>query len=76
MEALAAPGSALVHSTAAGQWAAEAPCRSCPPITCVECKGRGLQCAAEFDLGGACFRPAPALSDWPEFRPIRNSSMP
>jgi class 3 adenylate cyclase len=59
MQALAEPGAAMVHKSAAERWAAEGPRgRAPPPTVCVEVKGRGLQRAAVFDCAAAAFRPA------------------
>jgi class 3 adenylate cyclase len=50
MEALGRPGIAVVHKSAADRWAAEGG-RVGPRTVCVECKGRGVQRAAVYDLG-------------------------
>ena len=50
MEALGCPGAAVVHKSAADRWAAESG-RAAPRTVCVECKGRGVQRAAVYDLG-------------------------
>ena len=50
MEALGCPGAAVVHKSAADRWAAEGG-RAAPRTVCVECKGRGVQRAAVYDLG-------------------------
>jgi class 3 adenylate cyclase len=57
MEALAAPGLARVHSSAAEKWAAEAR-RPPPPTVAVECEGDGPQRAAAYDCAAGAFRPA------------------
>ncbi len=55
MEALGCPGAAVVHKSAVDRWAAEAG-RAAPRTVCVECKGRGVQRAAVYDLGMLAWR--------------------
>jgi class 3 adenylate cyclase len=55
MEALGCPGAAVVHKSAADRWAAENG-RVGPRTVCVECKGRGVQRAAVYDLGRRAWR--------------------
>ena len=49
MEALGRPGVAVVHKSAAERWAGEGGGPG-PRTVCVECKGRGVQRAAVYDL--------------------------
>ena len=76
MEALGRPGVAVVHRSAAERWAAEGRAER-PRMVCVECKGRGVQRAAVFDLGrrewqgeeeAAAVLPVAALRSLADFR--------
>ena len=49
MEALASPGFAMVHASAAGHWAEEEAGRQLPAFRLWECKGKGQQPAVVFD---------------------------
>jgi class 3 adenylate cyclase len=65
MEALGCPGAAVVHKSAADRWAAEGG-RAGPRTVCVNCKGRGVQRAAVYDLGRRTWRgEAEAAADLP-----------
>ena len=78
MEALGCPGAAMVHRSAADRWAGgRAGAGGGPRTVCVECKGRGVQRAAVYDLGRRAWRdeveaaavlPVAALRSLSDFR--------